>query len=163
MKKSAGVLIFLIVTPAYAMDPLYVDPPTPVHLSGPPGKGRLKICKMEGGAPDTKNMRVPMGTYFTDAGPIQPLPSATGPQMWRLTVATTNPIAFKPGQKCAVVPARVVSLTPPPFKSVMRFDMADKRYFEISAPADINAPKPDLAPWNPDYPSLEATAESDFK
>ena len=162
MKKSAGILIFLIITPAYAMEQWVVDPPTPAHLSGPLGNGRLKICKVEEGVPDTKNMRVPMGTYFMDTGPIQRLPTATGPQMWRLTVVTTNSITFKPGQKCAVVPALVVPLTPIPFKSVMRFDMADKRHFEILAP-DFIAEKPDLAPWNPGYPNLEATAESDFK
>jgi hypothetical protein len=45
----------------------------------------------------------------------------------------------------------------------MRFEKGDKRHFSIAAPEDINDPNPDLAPWNPEYPTLEATANSDFK
>jgi hypothetical protein len=48
-------------------------------------------------------------------------------------------------------------------KAVMRFEKDDKRHFSIAAPEDIDAPNPDLAPWNTEYPSLTATANSDFK
>ena len=159
MKKC--LFIFFFIVPACAAEPswLFTEPSTPEHLTGAPGKGRLKICKIDD-APDKKSMRVPAGTYFADMGPIEPLP--IGPQMWRLTVVTTNSTLFRPGQNCAVVSARVVALNPSPFKSVMRFDRVDKRHFEILAP-DFIARKPDLSPWNTDYPSLEATAESDFK
>jgi hypothetical protein len=165
MKKLIALAVLLLTSPALA-DPswFYVDPPTQEYFVGPPGTGFLKICKNDDGN-DTKNMRVPMGTSFDDQGPLG---TRSGePDMWLLSVVTTKSTTFKPGQKCAVVPARVVPVSPPlahpELKSVLRFEKDDKRNFEIAAPDDPDAPLPDLAPWNTSYPSLNATANSDFK
>jgi hypothetical protein len=163
-KYLVAAVLALAATANAGPSTVFVNPPTAEYFRGPPGTGFIKICK-EGDQDDTKNMRVPMGTFFADDGPIG---EPTGqPNWWLLKIVTTKSTTFKPGQKCAVVPARVVFTSPPPahreLKSVMRFEKGDNRHFSIAAPEDINDPNPDLAPWNPEYPTLEATANSDFK
>jgi hypothetical protein len=163
--KYASTFALLLAAAANAApSTVFVNPPTVEYFRGPPGNGFMRICK-EDDQPDTKRMPVPMGTFFADDGPIG---ERTGqPDQWLLTLVTTKSITFKPGQKCAVVPARVAFTSPPPahreMKAVMRFEKDDKRHFSIAAPEDIGAPNPDLAPWNTEYPSLTATANSDFK
>jgi hypothetical protein len=155
------------IIPAALADPsmFYVDPPTSEYFRGPPGHGVLKICKLDD-APDKKIMRVPMGTYFADAGTIDNTLSGE-PAWWLLTVVTTQSTQLKPGQTCTLVHARIEPTGAPPahteMKSVLRFEKADRRYFEVSDSGDIDKPLPNLAPWNPDFPSIHATAETDFK
>ena len=165
------VLVFLFwAGTALAEDKswFFINPPTIEYSKGSFGAGKLKICKAldEIGVNYQKNMPIPMGTYFADVGPIEGY-DLSKPQRWLLTVATTSSVMLHPAQKCVVVNAHVVETGVPPTHTdlnvVHRFNVSDKRLFEISAPNDINAPIPDLAPWNSDYPSINAKAISDFK
>lgn len=160
-----GIIFGHVMIARAAPSLVYIDPPTEEYFRQPAGKGLLKICKKDD-APDVKTMHVPRGTYFADQGPVDGYTPGK-PQSWLLTIMTTKSAVLAPGQKCATVAARVVQSAPPPahptLRPVERFGKSDKRYFEIAAPEDPTAALPDLAPWDPDYPSLEATATSDFK
>ena len=166
-KLVVAIIVVFSIADVAAAEPslLFADPPTQEYFRGPPGKGLLRICKSDD-APDTRKMAVPMGTYFDDQGSGEG-PAISTTKQWLLTVVTTQSVTFRPRQKCAVVRARVEPTEPPPahpeLKSVMRFQKSDRRYFEVGASPDPDAPVPNLAPWNADFPSLNATAASDFE
>jgi hypothetical protein len=161
-------VVFAHISWAASGSLFFTEPPSPSYYKGPPGHGKLKICKM----PDFLNVDysvsfdIPEGTRFADQGPNEGyIPGL--PQFWLLTVATKESAVLKPTQQCIVVKAEVVPSTPPPaypeLRPVLRFSKSDGRYFEITATDDPDAPLPNLFPWNGDLPPLEASAASDFQ
>src|SRR5207245_68504 len=113
------------------------------------GIGRIRISKKDDGP--NVNINIPMGTYFADQGP-EKVDDLSKPHLWLLTLVTTKSVTLKAGISCGITEARVETTQPPPahreMRSVLRFEQADDRYFEVTASDDPDAKIPNLAPWN---------------
>jgi hypothetical protein len=167
MTRTIAAAIFcalLTVAAVQASPPLvYTNPPTSEYFRGPPGKGKLRICKeIESEWEDIKQtLEIPMGSSFSDLGPNDAIagfdPKSGEGVSWILDLVTTEKARLKPGQRCVSVRAHVDENTEPPpahpeMQPVMRFEKADNRVF-------FYMPPPNMTAW----PEVEATAETDFK
>lgn len=136
----------------------FVAPDGPGHFDEPAGSGRLKLCRSRDNSIRAA-VSIPAGTNFSDVGVIDQPPEQPG-GWWLLQVETMSAAALADGQACTTAEARVVPTEIPAnyadMKSLTRFSLSDRRYFEILAQGDELERHPALL-------LLNATALTDFK